>query len=105
MKKPSELNDKVDSFQLLKELGYTAYSVGPIYAYAGVNEDIEERFLREAFESRPVDPTLTALAAANDLAGITSGRRPLRELEQFTRNHGYAQLRVVQTVDAEQYVR
>lgn len=64
MKKPTELNDKVDSFKLLNELGYTAYSVGPIYAYAGVSEDIEERFLREAFESRPVDPTLTALAAA-----------------------------------------
>lgn len=70
MKKPLELNDKVDSMELLRSLGYVAYSVGPIYAYAGVNEDIEERFLKEKFESGPADPGLTALVASGAVRAV-----------------------------------
>ena len=71
MKKPTELNDKVDSLQLLRELGYTAYSLGPIYAYAGVSEDIEEQFLKEKFESGPADPALTALVNSGAVQAVS----------------------------------
>lgn len=39
--------DKVKSLETLKELGFVAYSLGPIYVYSGVHESIPERFAAE----------------------------------------------------------
>lgn len=56
--------ERVGSFQELEDAGFKAFSLGPIYVYACVEQDIMLHFLETQDPTQAVDPVMSKLVQA-----------------------------------------
>lgn len=98
--------ERVGSFKELLDAGFIAFSLGPIYVYACVEEDIMLKFMELPDEQKGIDPVASRLAQAGLIQAHDRPRETYGTHMFFDRiivNHCVQWTNVLNVMDVDSY--